>query len=112
MKKFLHSALLFVATCLFAFGQSSVRNPIREYRTANDHKLLSDFVEMLAIPNVASDTRNINRNADFLLEAMKRRGLNPRLLKAADRGVPPIVYGESATPGAKQTLIFYAHYDG
>jgi acetylornithine deacetylase/succinyl-diaminopimelate desuccinylase-like protein len=43
---------------------------------------------------------------------MKGRGLNPRLLAAADKNVPPAVYGEWLTPGAKQTLIFYAHYDG
>ena len=84
----------------------------REYRIANEQRLLSEFVEMLSIPNVASDTANINRNADYLVQVMKRQGLNPRLLKAADPKVPPVVYGESITPGAKRTLIIYAHYDG
>ncbi len=93
-------------------GQSSVLGSVRQYRIDNENKLLSEFVEMLSIPNVASDTVNINRNADYLVELMRRQGLDPRLLRAADPKVPPVVYGESITPGAKMTLIVYAHYDG
>lgn len=93
-------------------GQSSVLGSVRQYRIDNENKLLSEFVEMLSIPNVASDTVNINRNADYLVELMRRQGLDPRLLRAADPKVPPVVYGESITPGAKTTLIVYAHYDG
>ena len=26
--------------------------------------------------------------------------------------VPPVVYGEIKTPGARRTIVFYAHYDG
>ena len=43
---------------------------------------------------------------------MQKRGLKPRLLEAADKKVPPVVYGEWMTPGATKTVIFYAHYDG
>ena len=43
---------------------------------------------------------------------MQKRGLKPRLLEAADKKVPPVVYGEWMTPGATKTIIFYAHYDG
>lgn len=103
------SVVLFAATTL---AQLDPLRSIREYRTANEHQLLSDFVEMLSIPNVASDTPNIGRNADYLIGLMKKSGLNPRLLALADKSVPPAVYGEWQTPGAKQTLIIYAHYDG
>lgn len=109
------NSLLLVLALLFwstSYSQTSATQHVREYRRANEEKLLSDFVEMLAMPNVASDTVNINRNADYLVGLMKHRGLNPRLLKAADKDAPPAVYGEWLTPGAKQTLIFYAHYDG
>ncbi len=86
--------------------------PIRQYRQANEHRLLNEFVELLKIPNVASDTPNIRRNADYLVAEMQKRGLKPRLLEAADKKVPPVVYGEWMTPGATKTVIFYAHYDG
>jgi len=112
MKRILLFILLLITVCGYVIGQSPVTSSIREYRTANERQLLSEFIEMLAIPNVASDTPNIHRNADYLVGLMKKRGLNPRLLTAADPKDPPVVYGEALTPGAKQTLIFYAHYDG
>lgn len=42
---------------------------------ANRARILADYVELLAIPNVASDTVNIRRNADRLVEMMRQRGL-------------------------------------
>ncbi|MET0646905.1 MAG: M20/M25/M40 family metallo-hydrolase [Pyrinomonadaceae bacterium] len=93
-------------------AQAQAVNPIREYRRANEHRILREFVELLSLPNVASDSENIRRNAARLVEMMTARGLKPRLLEAATRGAPPAVYGEWTTPGATQTVVFYAHYDG
>ena len=33
-------------------------------------------------------------------------------LTRSNPGVPAVVYGEFNTPGAKRTVVFYAHYDG
>ncbi|MDI1240496.1 MAG: M20/M25/M40 family metallo-hydrolase [bacterium] len=103
-------ALLFVSS--FSFAQPKPSNSVRAFRAVNEHRLLSEFVELLSIPNVASDTPNIRKNADCLVAEMQKRGLKPRLLEAADKKVPPVVYGEWMTPGATKTVIFYAHYDG
>ena len=92
----------------FCFSQNSGR----AYRQANEHQLLTEYFRFLSIPNVASDTVNIRRNAQYLFAEMQRRGLDPQLLEAADKKVPPVVYGEWRTPGATKTVIFYAHYDG
>lgn len=98
---------------LFLFsGLTHAQSPIREYRQANEHRLLNEFVQLLSIPNVASDTQNIRKNADYLVAEMQKRGLKPRLLEAADKTVPPVVYGEYNSPGATKTINFYAHYDG
>lgn len=94
------------------FAQSPVTHQIREYRQANEHRLITDFVQLLSIPNVAADTVSIRKNADYLVAEMQKRGLKPRLLEAADKKVAPVVYGEWMTPGATKTIIFYAHYDG
>lgn len=85
---------------------------VREYRQANEHKILNEFVSLLSIPNVATDTANIRRNAEVIIAMMEKRGLSPRLLEGRDAGVPPVVYGEWKVPGAKRTIILYAHYDG
>lgn len=93
-------------------GQSDVQSKVLAYRQQNEHKILKEFVDLLSIPNVASDQLNILKNAALIMEMMKRRQLNPRLLKPKNPNVPPAIYGEWATPGAKQTIILYAHYDG
>lgn len=85
---------------------------VRQYRRAHEHEILREFVSLLSIPNVAADRANIRKNAEFVLDMMKRRGLNPQLLEAKTPNVPPAVYGEWKVPGASHTILLYAHYDG
>jgi acetylornithine deacetylase/succinyl-diaminopimelate desuccinylase-like protein len=93
-------------------AQTNVQQSVRDYRGKNEHRILKEFIELLSVPNVASDNPDIRKNATFILEMMKQRGLNPRLLEANTQNVPPAVYGEWKTPGAQRTLVLYAHYDG
>lgn len=83
---------------------------VREWRRANEHQILREYVDFLALPNVARNPEDIRRNAAHLVEMMRRRGLSPRLLEAPD--APPAVYGEWTVPGATRTIVLYAHYDG
>src|SRR5215212_493745 len=102
--------LLLILLPFSVFAQT--QDKVREYRRANEHQILKEFTTLLAIPNVASDTENIRRNAALIVEMMKQRGLNPRLLEGASPNTPPAVYGEWKTPGAQRTILLYAHYDG
>src|SRR6266567_3198637 len=88
------------------------KNKVRDYRRAHEHEILHEFVSLLSIPNVASDRGNIRKNAAFIGEMMKQRGLGSQLLETKTPNVPPAVYGEWRTPGATRTIILYAHYDG
>lgn len=99
--------LLAIAAALAAPAQ---QNPVR--RWIDDHKpqILSEFSTFLGIPNVASDTPNIRRNAADLLRMMKARGIEAKLLEVT--GAPPAVFGEIRSAGAQRTIGFYAHYDG
>ena len=83
---------------------------VREYRQAHEHAIIGEFTEFLSIPNLASDAPNITHNAQHLAEMMEARGLKPQKLEIPGRG--PVLFGEIVTPGAKHTVIFYAHYDG
>ncbi|HWC77409.1 MAG TPA: M20/M25/M40 family metallo-hydrolase, partial [Blastocatellia bacterium] len=87
----------------------SLRNPIREYRVKHEREIVNELLALLSIPNVASDSVNIRRNAAKLIEMMERRGIRTRLLEGDG---PPSVFGEFNVAGAKQTIGFYAHYDG
>ena len=86
---------------------------IGSYRTAHEAAILDEFMELLKIPNLASDPGNSRRNAEAIAAMMRRRGLSPRMLEPRDKpDAPPLVYGEWKVPKARQTLVLYAHYDG
>jgi len=72
--------------------------------------VLDEFTKFLAIPNVATDKENIGRNADAIVAMFARRGIDARLLRIDD--APPIVVADWKAPNAKETIAFYAHYDG
>ncbi len=89
---------------------AQVAQGVREYRMANEDRIVRELKEFLAIPNVASDTPNIQKNAAHLVEMLEARGIETHLLPIAGRG--PVVFGKLLSAEAKRTVIFYAHYDG
>lgn len=91
-------------------AQSDPVEMVRTYRQLHGAEILSGFAELLAIPNVASDSAGIHRNADYIVAAFQQRGVAMEQLKL--RGVPPIVYGEIKVENATRTLGIYVHYDG
>ncbi|HEU4434843.1 MAG TPA: M20/M25/M40 family metallo-hydrolase [Pyrinomonadaceae bacterium] len=107
----IRSLLLLLIMSFPVFAQTT-QEKVRDYRRANEQQLLREYFEFLSLPNVASDVPNIRRNAERIMEMMKQRGLDPRLLEAETPNTPPAVYAEWKTPGAQRTLLFYAHYDG
>ena len=83
----------------------------RAWRAQHDHEVLREFAALLAIPNLASDSAGIRRNAAAVAAALEKRGVTARLLESGAGG-PPVVFGEMRTPGARRTVVLYAHYDG
>src|SRR5579859_6050753 len=93
-----------------AISAAQVAEEVRSYRVANEDRIIRELREFLAIPNVASDTENIQKNATHLVEMLEARGIETHLLPISGRG--PVVFGKLNAPEAKRTVIFYAHYDG
>jgi len=89
---------------------AAARANARAYREAHEAAILREYRELLSLPNVATDLPNIRRNAELLMEMLRRRGATAQLLELGD--APPAVYGELRSPGATRTLVLYAHYDG
>ena len=87
-----------------------VAEEVRSYRLANEDRIMRELGEFLSIPNVASDTENIQQNADRLKGMLEARGVETHLLSIERRG--PVVFGKLEAENAKRTIIFYAHYDG
>src|SRR5712691_1881487 len=80
------------------------------WRAQHERAILQEFSDLLAIPNLASDTPNIQRNAAIIRAMLEKRGLTTQLLTL--EGAPPIVLADLTVPKAKRTIAFYAHYDG
>ena len=104
-------AVLFVGTAGHAESPSAdVHSKVRAYHQEHAHEILRELLSLLEIPNVASDVENIRRNAEHLSGMLRARGLETQLLEV--EGGPPAVFASLTVPGARRTLVFYAHYDG
>ena len=93
-----------------AVPPAQVAQEVRAYRLANEDRIVRELTELLAIPNVATDSENIQRNAAKLMEMLEARGIETHPLTITGRG--PVIFGKLTTPDATRTVIFYAHYDG
>jgi acetylornithine deacetylase/succinyl-diaminopimelate desuccinylase-like protein len=82
----------------------------RAWRERHEREILVEFTELLAIPNVARDRANIDRNVERLVAMLERRGLAVQVLRLP--GAAPLIVAERRARGAARTLAFYAHYDG
>ena len=92
----------------------------RTFREANGAAIITEYAELLRIPNVASDIPNMRRNAEWIRDAFAKRGVTLEVLSlpAEHAGaedpdsIPPIIWGRLDAPGATRTLGVYVHYDG
>ena len=58
-------ALAWCAVPAFAQpGADVIRNDVRAWRQAHEREVLREYLELLAIPNLAGDAQNIPRNAE------------------------------------------------
>ena len=99
-----------MTTLLLTAALLAQSNPIRDWRLSNEKNILTEFTELVRLPNLASDAPNIRKNGELIRNMMQKRGVEARLLEIDN--APPVVFGEIRTPGAQRTVIFYAHYDG
>lgn len=77
----------------------------------HEREILADFTSFLALPNVAATLSDVDRNAAYIEAQLKKRGFTTQRLIAQEQ-TPASVFGALAVPGARRTVIFYAHYDG
>ena len=74
-------------------------------------KNFPEYLDLLAIADVADNPADIQRNAAFLQQAFNRRGFKTQLL--ANPAKRPLVLAELTTTAAgAKTLLLYIHFDG
>jgi acetylornithine deacetylase/succinyl-diaminopimelate desuccinylase-like protein len=117
-KKFMFSRFWFLvlafsyllATNVEADPVSDAAEVALQYRMAHEAQILSDYINLLSLPNNAAIVEDIRINAAFIREMMEARGITTELLEYND--TPPAIYGERMVPGATSTIMIYVHYDG
>src|SRR5262249_40141253 len=89
---------------------ADLRARVRDYRVGHETDIVRELADLVAIPNLAADSSGIEGNASRIVSMLGLRGVRTQLLRVA--GAPPAVFGELPAPGARRTLLLYAHYDG
>jgi hypothetical protein len=80
--RFLTIATVIVVTCLCQQSLCAqelaveVREQVHKYRLAHENEIVGEFARLLSIPNLASDTPNIERNAQAIAKMLESRGVS------------------------------------
>jgi len=93
-----------------AFADSPASNAARQFRQTHERAIVDEFISLLSLPNIARNAADMSRNAALIRTIFERRSIRTELLEVPS--APPVIYGEILTPNAKQTIVFYVHYDG
>ena len=110
-KRLAAAAVAITALAAASAHAASPRDAVRAWRQAHERQVGTDFTAFLSLPDVATTLPDVEKNADYIEAQLKARGFETRRLYA-EPGTPPSVFAELKVPGAKRTVLFYAHYDG
>jgi acetylornithine deacetylase/succinyl-diaminopimelate desuccinylase-like protein len=88
-------------------AQAQPRAGIERYVAAHQQRIVREFADLLAIPNIAAERVNIRRNTAYLAAMLGKRGFRTEILETAGN---PLVYGERTGHGP--AVLYYIHYDG
>jgi len=103
--------LMAAAALALAAQAADLTTQVRQWRQAHEAEVVGQLADLVAARSVAADPAGLTAMAGQLKGELAKRGFDTRLLSAGP-GTPPVVYGALTTPGARRTLVFYAHYDG
>ena len=93
-----------------AVAGDALKQQVDGWRGEHETQILSTFDQLLRFPSVAADPKGTEAAGAYLKRQLEERGFHAELLTVPN--APPVVFGSLATPGAKRTVVFYAHYDG
>jgi acetylornithine deacetylase/succinyl-diaminopimelate desuccinylase-like protein len=102
------------ATSMLGAAESAAApadNWVSAWRSTHETQIIRTLADYTAVQSIADNPAGLRTMATTLRNALAQRGFAARLLKA-DPDAPPVVFAEFKTPGARRTVVFYAHYDG
>jgi acetylornithine deacetylase/succinyl-diaminopimelate desuccinylase-like protein len=112
MRCLVNMALGVVCICAAAPAfAADLRTQVEHYRIAHEVQIVGQLDELARIRSVAAEPTGLAAAADHLQALLQARGFDAKQLSVKP-GTPPLVFGELRSPGARRTVVFYAHYDG
>jgi acetylornithine deacetylase/succinyl-diaminopimelate desuccinylase-like protein len=108
------SKRLFLCAAFTCFGSLSLADsastPSTEQAMRAVQASFPEYWELLSLPNDAAVPADVQKNAQWLEAAFRKRGFTTRQLPNAGK---PLVYAELANqPAQAKTVLFYMHFDG
>jgi acetylornithine deacetylase/succinyl-diaminopimelate desuccinylase-like protein len=102
---------LCAAACLLLCWQASASEQIQPPAIQKAAQAsFPEFLEFLSLPNDAVNAKDIQKNADWLETAFRKRGFKTRQLANKDK---PLVFAEySRKIENAKVILFYMHFDG
>ena len=104
----LAALVVLLATPVFA---SDLRRDVDRYRAAHERAIVDRLDALTRLKSVAASPDGLKATAAQLTSLLEARGFKTAAF-TAPQGSPPLVFGDYKSPGAKHTVVFYAHYDG
>src|SRR6185503_15081744 len=89
--------LAVVGMPLLAAPPAGLKQKVDAWVTANQRTIVTELVDLLAIPNVTADRENMRKNAVRLREMIAKRGFTAEILETAGN---PLVWAEKKVAGA------------
>jgi len=82
---------------------------VREWRATRERQIVAELMQLVSLPNIASNKADIVKNADALTGMFEKRGFT--VARVQTPGSPVLIASRDAA-NAVGTLTFYMHYDG
>ncbi len=102
---------LSISCCLMLHFAATAQQKQPVLPIEKQHQLYNEFKAFCSIPNTGEPAQ-MERNVQFITGMLKETGMKIQVLRATQPNIPPLVFAELTVPGAKRTVLFYAHYDG
>ena len=82
---------------------------VREWRATRERQIVAELMQLVALPNIASNKADILKNADVLTGMFEKRGFTVARIQTPGS---PVLIARREAANAVGTLTFYMHYDG
>lgn len=90
---------------------ADLRQQTDTYRLSHEAAIVGQLDTLTRLPSVKANPQGLAATAAQLQNLLQARGFKSESWTAAP-GTAPVVFGTLPSPGAKRTVVFYAHYDG